>query len=241
MIAGVIITGNDAKKVIFRALGPSVKSNNVPVPGRLGDPTLELRDGNGGLITSNDNWEDSSERSEIESSGLAPEDDKESAILRTLDPGPYTAIVRGKDRTTGIALVEAYDLDRSTATKLANISTRGFVETNDNVLFGGFIAGNQPENTRILVRALGPSLKNILPNALDDPFLELHDRNGATVATNDNWKDNQRADIEATGIPPSHDLESAMVRMVIPDAYTVILRGKNNTVGVGLVEIYNIE
>lgn len=240
LIAGVIITGNNPKKVLFRALGPSVKSNNVPVPGRLTDPTLSLHDGNGALLTSNDNWKDSPQRGEIETSGLAPEDDKESVILRTLDPGPYTAIVRGNNNATGIALIEAYDLDRSVTTVLANISTRGFVETNDNVLIGGFIAGNQPADTRILVRAIGPSLKNILPNALDDPFLELHDRNGATVATNDNWKDNQRADIEATGIPPSHDLESAMVRTVIPDAYTVIVRGKNNTVGVGLVEIYNI-
>ena len=241
MIAGLIITGNDPKKVLFRAIGPSIKSNNVPVPGRLADPTLELRDGNGALVTSNDNWKDSPQRTEIENSGLAPTDDKESAILRTLDPGLYTAIVAGKDRTTGIAVIEAYDLDTSSSSILANISTRGFVETNDNVLFGGFIAGNQPANTRILVRAIGPSLKSTLPNALDDPFLELHDRNGATVATNDNWKDNQRADIEATGIPPSHDLESALVRTVIPDAYTVIVRGNNNGMGVGLVEIYNIK
>ena len=241
LIAGIIITGNDPKKVLFRAIGPSVKSNNVPVPGRLANPTLELRDGNGAFVTENDNWKDSPQRSDIESSGLAPTDDNESAILRTLNPGAYTAIVRGKDRTTGIALVEAYDLDSSAASILANISTRGFVETNDNVLFGGFIAGNHPDNTRILVRAIGPSLQNILPNTLDDPFLELHDRNGATVATNDNWKDNQRADIEATGIPPSHDLESAMVRTVIPDAYTAIVRGKNNEMGVGLVEIYNIK
>jgi hypothetical protein len=172
---------------------------------------------------------------------LKPPDDKEAAILRTLDPNPYTAIVRGKDKGTGIGLIEAYDLNTSADSVLANISTRGFVETNDNVLFGGFIAGNQTGNTRILVRALGPSLKNILPNALDDTFLELHDRNGATVATNDNWKENQRADIEATGLPPKHDLESAMVRTVIPDAYTVIVRGKNNTMGVGLVEIFNIK
>lgn len=241
LIAGVIITGNAPKKVLFRAIGPSMKSNNVPVPGRLTDPTIELRDGNGTFVTSNDNWKDSPQRNDIQASGLAPTDDNESAILRTLNPGAYTAIVRGKDRTTGIALIEAYDLDSSAASILANISTRGFVETNDNILFGGFIAGNHPANTKILVRAIGPSLKNILPNALDDPFLELHDRNGATVATNDNWKDNQRAEIEATGIPPSHDSESAMVRMVIPDAYTAIVRGKNNTMGVGLVEIYNIK
>ena len=240
LFAGIIITGNDPKKVLFRALGPSVKSNNAPVPGRLTDPVLELHDDSGALITSNDNWKDSPQHTEIEASGLAPQDEKESAILLTLNKGSYTVIVRGKDQAMGIGLVEAYDLDQAADSILANISTRGFVETGDHVLIGGFIAGNHSANTKILVRAIGPSLKNTLPNALDDTFLELYDRNGALVANNDNWKDNQRAAIEATGIPPSHDLESAMVRTVIPDAYTVIVRGKNNAVGVGLVEVYNI-
>jgi hypothetical protein len=241
LIGGLIITGDDPKSVLFRGIGPSATSGGVPVPGRLADPVLELRDDNGALLISNDNWKDSPQRAEIEASGLAPKDDRESAILRSVRPGAYTAVLRGKDSTTGIALVEAYDLGTASDSVLANISSRGFVETDDNVMIGGFILGNNSGDSRVLVRAIGPSLKNVLPNALDDPFLELHDRNGATVATNDNWKDNQRAEIEATGIPPSHDLESAMVRTVIPDAYTVIVRGKNNTTGVGLVEIYNIK
>ena len=240
LIGGFIITGSDAKKVLLLAKGPSVNSGGTPVPGRLADPTLELHDGNGALTT-NDNWKDSPQKTEIENSGLAPTDDKESAILQTLTPGNYTAIVRGKDNSTGIALVEAYDLNTAANSILANISTRGFVETGDNALIGGFIAGNQSGSTRILVRAIGPSLKSKLPNALDDPVLELHDRNGATIATNDNWKDNQRTEIEATGIPPTNDLESAIVRTLPPAAYTAIVRGKDNTTGIGLVEIYNIK
>ena len=236
----MIITGNDPKTVLFRAIGPSMRSGGVLVPGRLDDPILELRDSNGALLTSNDDWKDSPRRAEIEASGLAPSDDRESAILRELAPGAYTAVLRGKDNNTGIALVEAYDREMGADSVLANISSRGFVETGDNVMIGGFIAGNQSGNTKVLLRAIAPSLKSQLPNALDDPVLELHDSNGATLATNDNWKDDQRTEIEATGIPPSHDLESAIVRTLAPDAYTAIVRGNNNTVGVGLVEIYNI-
>ena len=240
LIGGMIVTGNDPKTVLFRAIGPSASSGGVPVPGRLADPVLELHDGNGALLISNDDWKDSPQRAEIEASGLAPSDDRESAILRTLAPGPYTAVLRGKNNSTGIALVEAYDRDSDADSLLANISSRGFVETDDNVMIGGFIAGHHSASTRVLLRAIGPSLKSKLPNALDDTFLELHDRNGNTIATNDNWKDSQRAEIEMTGIPPTHDLESAMVRTLAPDAYTAIVRGKNNTIGVGLVEIYNI-
>jgi hypothetical protein len=240
LIAGMIVTGSDPKKVVFRALGPSVKANGTVIPDNLQDPTLELRDGNGAILTSNDNWKDSPQRAEIEANGLAPSDDRESAILRSLDPGRYTAIVRGKDNSTGIGLVEAYDIQKNVSSVLANISTRGFVETDDNVMIGGFIAGNNAASTRILIRAIGPSLKNSVPNAMDDPFLELHDRNGATIATNDNWKDNQQTEIEQTGIPPNNDLESAIVRTLPPDNYTAIVRGKNNTTGISLVEIYNI-
>ena len=217
-----------------------MRSGGVLVPGRLDDPILELRNSNGALLTSNDDWKDSPQRAEIEASGLAPSDDRESAILRELAPGAYTAVVRGKDNNTGIALVEAYDREMGADSVLANISSRGFVETGDNVMIGGFIAGNNSGSAKVLIRAIAPSLKNQLPNALDDPLLELRDRNGNAIATNDNWKDDQRTEIEDTGIPPSHDLESAIVRTLAPEAYTAIVRGVNNTVGVGLVEIYNI-
>ena len=241
LIGGFIVTGNDPKQVLLRAIGPSMTVGGNPVPGRMADPTLELRDSNGVLLTSNDNWKDSPERTQIEATGFQPSDDRESAILRTLAPAAYTAILRGKDNTTGIALVEVYDRGLSVDSLLANISSRSFVETADNVLIGGFIAGNQSASTDILVRALGPSTKNSLPNALDDPTLELHDSNGTMLASNDNWKDApERAQIEGTGIPPSHDLESAIFRTLAPAPYTAIVRGKDGGLGVGVVEIYNI-
>jgi hypothetical protein len=190
-------------------------------------------------MTANDNWKDSPERTQIENSGFAPTEDNESAILRTLPPGAYTGVLFGKNNTTGIALVEIYDLDAGNSI-LANISSRGLVDTGDNVMIGGFIAGNQSGDTVVYVRGLGPSLEGKVPNPLADPILELHDANGATLESNDNWKDSpNRAEIEATGIPPSHDLEPAIVRSITPTGYTAILRGKAGS-GLAVVEIYNI-
>jgi hypothetical protein len=239
LIGGFIITGNDVKRVIILAKGPSISSGGDPVPGRMSDPTLELHAGNGSLMTSNDNWKDSPDRADIEASGVAPADDRESAIIRTLVPGVYTGVLSGKDNTTGIALIEVYDLDVNKSI-LANISSRGFVDSGDNVMIGGFIAGNENANTKVLVRGLGPSLQGNVPNALGDPILELHDSNGNTLETNDSWKDSpNRSEIEATGIPPSNDLESAILRTVSPSGYTAILRGKTGS-GIAVVEIYNI-
>lgn len=239
LIGGFIISGNDPKKVLLVAKGPSLSSGGTPVPGRMTDPTLELHAGNGSLMTSNDNWKDSPDRTAIENTGLAPTDDRESAIIRTLVPGTYTGVLVGKDNAQGIALIEVWDLNASSSI-LANISSRGLVDTGDNVMIGGFIAGNQSGNMKVLVRGIGPSLQGKVPNPLSDPILELHDANGATLDTNDNWKDApNRAAIEATGIPPSNDLESAILRSVSPATYTAILRGKTGS-GIALVEIYNI-
>lgn len=235
LIGGFIVTGSDQKKVAVRAIGPSTQ-----VPGFLSDPTLELHDGTGALVTSNDDWKDSPERSQIEAAGLAPGNDKESVILRTLSPGRYTAVVRGKDNGAGTGVVEAYDLDATNNSKLANLSTRGFVETGDNILIGGFIAGNRIGNINVLVRAIGPSLAGLVSNPLGDPFLELHDSNGLTMATNDNWQDNQKTEIQNTGIPPTDLKESAMLLSLAPGNYTAIVRGVNNTTGNGLVEVYNV-
>jgi hypothetical protein len=229
------------------AKGPSISSEGTPLLGRLADPILELHDGNGGLMVSNDNWQDSPEKAEIENSGFAPADEHESAILQTLSPGNYTAVVRGANNTTGIALVELYDRATGSNSKLANISSRGSVGTGDNVLIGGFIAGNQTGSTTVLVRAIAPSLKSTLPNALEDPVLELHDSQGNTLQTNDNWKINdqtqqsQQAAIEGTGAPPSNDFESAIIQDVTPAGYTAIVRGKNETIGLAVVEVYNIK
>jgi hypothetical protein len=243
-IGGFIISGTGPKTVILRAIGPSLTADGVP--GALQDPTLELHNHTGALIAFNDNWRDT-QQSTIQATGLAPEDNRESAIVQTLAPAAYTAIVRGKGGASGVALVEAYDLDPNANSKLANISTRGFVDTGDNVMIGGFIIGgglgvNGAGSEEVLVRGLGPSLtQRGVPNALQDPTLDLHDGNGAIIASNDNWKDTQQSEIQATGLAPSNDRESAILATIVQGNYTAILRGKNNTTGVGLVEVYKVQ
>jgi hypothetical protein len=237
-LAGFIISGSAPKKVIVRAIGPSL--GNFGVQGALANPTLELHEPDGTVI-SNDDWKDD-QQLEIEATGLQPSNDLESAIVETLAPGAYTAIVQGKDGTTGIGLVEAYDLDQPVDSELANISTRGFIDTGDNVMIGGFIIG--PEglgNATVLVRGLGPSLTDFgVPGALQDPTLELHDGSGNTLMTNDDWKESQETEIEATGLAPSDDHESAILSTLAPGAYTAIVRGALDTTGVGLVEVYHL-
>jgi phospholipase/lecithinase/hemolysin len=237
-IGGFIVTGSDPKKVIVRGIGPSLQSSGVM--NFLADPTLELRDQNHALIASNDNWRDT-QQAEIQQSGLAPSNDAESAIVATLNPGAYTAILAGKNNGTGIGLVEVYDLDPTANSTLANISTRGFVGTGDNVIIGGFIVGDG-EHPIMEVRAIGPSLMSSgVAAALLDPTLELHDGNGTLLVFDDDWRDTQDSAIQASGLAPSDDRESAIVASLGPGNYTAIVRGKNATTGVALVEIYRIE
>ncbi len=233
LIGGFIVTGTQPKKVILRAIGPS-----LPLSGALADPILELRNSSGGLIASNDNWR-SDQELEIIATMIPPSHDLESAIVAIVpaDNSAYTALVRGVNGGTGIALVEAYDLDGAVDSKLANISTRGLVQTGDNVLIGGSIVLGK-NLLKVIVRAIGPSLP--VPGALGDPTLSLHDGNGALIASNDNWRSGQEAEIIATGIPPSHDLESAIVQNLAPGSYTAIVRGVNSTTGVALVETYGV-
>jgi hypothetical protein len=202
----------------------------------LADPILELRDSSGALIRTNDNWR-STQAAEIIATGIPPSNDLESAIVATLSANgsAYTAIVRGVNNTTGIGLVEAYDLERTIDSKLANISTRGLVQTGDNALIGGLIVlGQNP--LRVIVRAIGPSLN--VTGKLADPTLELRDGNGALIRSNDNWRTDQQAEIIATGIPPTNDMESAIVGNLVQGSYTAIVRGANNTTGNALVEVY---
>jgi hypothetical protein len=238
MIGGFIITGTGAKKVIIRAIGPSL--SNFGITDALQNPTLELHDGTGALIATNDNWGDAANKQAIIDSQLAPSNSSESAILTTLNPGAYTAIVRGVSNGTGVALVEGYDLDRMAGSRFVNISTRALALTGDNVMIGGFVVAG-PDSENVIVRAIGPSLSNFgITDAMSDPTLELHDGNGVTLASNDNWKDTQQAQIQATGYAPSNDTESAIVQTLAPGGYTAIVRGKNNTTGVALVEIYGL-
>src|SRR5207253_2516667 len=191
MIGGFIITGSGQKRVIVRAIGPSLVNFGITNP--LQNPTLELHDGTGTLITSNDNWMDAPNKQAIIDSGLAPIDNLESAILTSLNPGAYTAIVRGVNNGTGIALVEGFDLDRTVVSKLGNISTRALVQTGDNVMIGGLIITG-PDSDKVVVRAIGPSLAQYgITNPLADPTLELHNGSGTIIGFNDNWKDSQQA------------------------------------------------
>jgi hypothetical protein len=244
LIGGFIVTGTDPKRIIVRGIGPS-----LPVGGALADPTLELHQGGTTLVT-NDNWKindqtGQSQEADIRATTIQPTNNLESAILTTLSPGSYTAILAGKNGGTGVGLVEVYDLAQGANSRLGNISSRGFVDTGDNVMIGGFIVGGgSGDSARVLVRALGPSVP--VAGALGDPTLELHDGSGTTIATNDNWKTrsdgvSQQAEIEATTIPPTNDLESAIVQTLPPGNYTAIVRGKNNSNGVGLVEVYNLQ
>ena len=243
LIGGFIITGTELKRVLIRGVGPSL--NGVGVT--LSDPTLELHQGST-TLAANDNWKTrangSSQQADIEATTIAPVNDLEPAILVTLSPGAYTAILAGNKGGTGVGLVEVYDLGQGANSQLANISTRGFVDTGDNVMIGGLIVGGGSGGTaKVLVRALGPSVP--VAGALADPTLELHDGSGALIASNDNWKtrpdgSSQQAEIEATTLQPGNDLDSALVRTLSPGNYTAIVRGTNNNTGVGLVETYNL-
>jgi plastocyanin len=238
MIGGFIITGNAPKRVIVRAVGPSL--GNAGVTGALQDPTIELN-GPGGAIASNDNWRDN-QQGDIEASGVRPSDNRESAIVATLAPGNYTAVMQGKDGTTGVGLVEVYDLDQNADSLLANISTRGVVETGGNVMIGGFILGKSDGAANVIVRAIGPTLgESGVQGVLADPTLELRNGSGEVVRSNNNWRDSQQAEIQATGIPPQHDVESAVVATLPPGAYTAIVAGNGGGTGIGLVEAYRLQ
>ena len=258
IIGGFIVQGTGPKRVIMRAIGPEL----IPygVPNALADPTLELHDGTGALIASNDNWQHTiiggiitaDQVAEIQNSGHAPTVATESAIIANLPPGNYTAIVRGVNNTMGVALVEAYDLSVSIPSPsiLGNISTRGFVQMDDNVMIGGFIVQG-PVLKRVIVRAIGPELVPYgVPNVLPDPTLELHDAAGALIASNDDWQHtiiggiitaDQVAAIQNSGHAPTVATESAIIGNLPPGNYTAIVRGKNIIVGVALVEVYDLD
>jgi N-acetylneuraminic acid mutarotase len=240
LIGGFTITGTERKTVIVRGIGPS-----LTMAGVLADPVIEVHGPSGELLASNDNWRQAATSQQISDSGLAPSDELESALWGVINPGTYTVILSGKDGGTGVGSVEVYDLDEPADSRLANISTRGFVDTGDNVMIGGLIVGGGTPSggAKVVVRALGPSIP--VADALANPTVELYDENGTSVAFNDDWKtrpdgSSQQAEIEATGIPPSNDLESAFVKILSPGSYTAIVRGKDNTTGIGLVEVYHL-
>lgn len=237
LIAGFITRGGPTKRMMIRALGSSLASSGIG--NALADPVLDLYDGTGALIATNDNWQDNANEQEILDTGLAPTLDSESVILMQVpsdDTGIlYTAVLRGTNDTTGVGLLEVYDLDLGIGPNVQNISTRGRVDVGEGVLIGGMIVlGSNPQD--VIVRALGPSLP--VTGALADPVLELYDENGVLLRSNDNWRSDQSAEIIATSLPPSDDSEAAIVATLTPAPYTAIVRGADDTTGVALVEIY---
>jgi hypothetical protein len=255
MIGGFMVQGTEPKRVIIRAIGPDLTQYGVP--NALANPKLELHNGTGALIASNDNWRTTiiggiitaNQVRDIQASGYAPGDQLESAIIANLPAGNYTAILRGVNGTTGVALVEVYDLSPAPNSILGNISTRSFVQTGDNVMIGGFIVRGA-QLKRVILRAIGPSLIQYgVPDVLANPTLELHDGTGALIASNDNWittiiggiiTANQFRDIQASGHAPGDGRESAIIANLPPGNYTAIVHGLNNSTGVALVEVYDL-
>jgi pectin methylesterase-like acyl-CoA thioesterase len=236
-IGGFIITGTDPKKVILRAIGPSLGASGLA--NVLSNPVLELHGGAGNnLIATNDNWPDAESAAELVAAGMAPADPNEAAMVVTLPPGQYTAVINGKDGTSGAALVEVYDGDLVADSQLANISTRGFVGAADDVLIGGFVIGNGP--AKVVVRALGPTLTQFgVTNPIGDPTLELHDANGS-VTTNDDWQTGANRDSIPVLLQPRDGRESAIYGILSPGSYTAVVRGKAGATGVAVVEAYNL-
>jgi hypothetical protein len=240
-IGGFIITGTTPKQVLIRGIGPSLAASGVP--NLLADPVLELH-GPGAFATiTNNDWKQT-QWVDIQATGIPPTNDLESAILATLSPGNYTAIVRGNGNTSGVALVEVYDLNQGIDSKLANLSTRAFVSTSDNVVIAGFLLGGPPQagNDRIVLRGIGPSLTAAgLLNALADPVLELRDTNGTLLVANNDWQDDpvSAAELIAAGLAPTNNLEAAITATLPPGGYTALLAGQDNGTGIGVVEVYD--
>jgi hypothetical protein len=236
LIGGFVIGGTDTKQVLVRALGPTL--GQFGVTGVLQNPVLELHNSAGALILSNDNWAQAANAQSIPPD-FRPPNSLESAILINLNPGAYTAVVRGVNNTTGVGLVEIYDLSPTSSSHLTSISARGLVQLGDDVMIAGVTVQSGSKN--VLVRALGPTLAGFgISNPLANPTLELHDANGALISSNDNWKSTQQTQIAATGKAPPDDLESAIMHTLAPGNYTAIVRGVNNTSGVALVEVYSL-
>jgi hypothetical protein len=241
MIGGFIITGNVPKKVAIRGMGPALASFGIT--DFLADPFLELRSSSGAVLQANDNWKDS-QQAEIQALGLAPNDNREAVIVTTLTPGSYTALLTGKGGTTGVGLVEIYDVNPGADSQLSNLSTRGFVQGANSVLIAGFIlGGNNTGNDRVAIRGLGPSLSQFgLNPVLADPTLELHDSNGATLITNDDWAtDPGAANLVLFNLAPSNPKEAGIFTTLPPGTFTAILAGKNGGTGIGTVEVYNLK
>jgi hypothetical protein len=238
LFAGFIVTGNAGKKVLIRGIGPSLAAAGIS--GALQDPIIELRNSSGAFVNGNNDWK-STQQAAIEATGAAPTDPRESAFLITLGPGSWTVVLRGVGNTSGVGVVEVYDLDTTANSRLANISSRGVVQSGENVMIGGFIIGSGNGAARLAIRAIGPSLAAaVISNPLPDPTLTLRNGNGAVVSFNDNWGDTNATEIHDAHIAPSNLGESAMIVTLPPGNYTAVVAG-NSGPGVAVVEVYDLQ
>jgi hypothetical protein len=237
-IGGFIITGTTPKSVVVRAIGPSLLQSGIP--GALADPVLELHGPSGWGPLANDNWRDMQEQ-ELLAVGLAPTNNLEPAIWTVLAPGAYTAVVRSANGVPGTALVEVYDLNPGPDSKLSNISTRAFCDTNSDIIIAGLIISGGPSD-RVVIRGIGPSLASTVGNVLANPALELRDNNGTLLVSNNDWQDNpvQAQQITAAGLGLTNSLDCAVYAILPPGRYTALLYGSNNSTGNGLVEVYDL-
>jgi len=242
-IAGFTVTGSSPMETVVRVIGPSLARYGVP--NTLANPTMQLYDATGKLMVANDDWQegpDSLNTFDVYNT-YGPADTRESAIDADLDPGEFTVVVRGKNQTTGTALVEVYAIDAPPDVKLTNISTRGNVGSGDEVMIAGFIISSATNlGNPVVVRALGPSLaRSGLSNVLQDPTIELYDANGSRLVANDNWRDTQALELTASGFSPPDERDAAMLVNLGPGSYTAIVHGKNTATGIALVEVYNLD
>jgi hypothetical protein len=241
MIGGFIVTGSASKQVVMRGMGPSLAGSGIT--NFLADPVLELHSSSGALLQKNDNWKDD-QRTLIEGTVFQPGDDRESVMISTLAPGAYTVLLTGKNNTTGVGLVEVYDNDTGAASQLANIATRGFVQTGNNVMIAGFMLGVNNGNRNIAVRGRGPSLTQFgLTNVLADPTLEVHNGNGSIMVSNDDWMSDavSAAALTARGLALTDPKESGIFITLPQGSYTAVLAGSGGGTGIGVVEIYSVQ
>jgi hypothetical protein len=248
LIQGFIVQGplDSTKKILIRAIGPSLTAFGIT--DAVANPTLDIFDGTNTKVASNDNWKTTQvggiitgdQFAELNASALAPSNDLESAIIANLTPGQYTAVARGAGNTVGTGIVEAFDISMASPARLANIATRGLIQPGDKLMIAGFIIQNG--QVRAVVRAIGPSLTAFgISNALADTTLQLRDQNGVVVLENDDWKTSQQAELESTGLQPTNDLEAALVVTLPPGQYTAQVRGKPESTGTGVVQVYFLQ
>jgi len=240
LIGGLIITGTESKLVALRVLGPSLSGSGIV--GAVGNPSLTVYDSTGQVVATNDDWATDPASAGLIAVGLAPSDPLEAATQQSLAPGAYTVIARSQDGTSGVGLVEAYDVSPTSNSKLGNLSTRGFVGLGEDALIGGFIVGDVA-NSPLIVRAMGPSLAGLgTSDALDDPSLTIYDGNGTAIAANDDWEDGaHKLEVQNNGLAPVDASESALSLFLPPGEYSAIVDSANSGTGVGLVEVYALE